>query len=93
MFDPKIKAISIFERQWIRRKAEIDFRCFRNLKDKDVFSKSDPLCVVGIKETANGAFSEIGRTECVQNCLSPEFATKIRVKYKFERVQILLFEL
>jgi hypothetical protein len=51
------------------------------------------MCVVSMKESADGVYREIGRTECVMNCLNPEFATKIRVKYKFERVQYMIFDL
>ena len=34
-------------------------RCFRNLRDKDVFSKSDPMCVLFMQEFAGQNFTEV----------------------------------
>uniref|UniRef100_A0A914Y8A0 Copine-3 n=1 Tax=Panagrolaimus superbus TaxID=310955 RepID=A0A914Y8A0_9BILA len=68
----------------------------KNLKDRDVFSKSDPLCVIfeafhsadaGLKH------GERGRTECVKNCLNPEWNTKIILDYMFEERQRMKFEI
>uniref|UniRef100_A0A7E4V1A0 Copine-3 n=1 Tax=Panagrellus redivivus TaxID=6233 RepID=A0A7E4V1A0_PANRE len=69
----------------------------KNLKDRDVFSKSDPLCVVFenvmSKTTNKSTFGEIGRTECVKNCLNPEWNRKILVEYFFEERQQMKFEI
>ncbi|XP_039005230.1 protein BONZAI 1-like isoform X2 [Hibiscus syriacus] len=61
-----------------------------NLRDRDVFSKSDPMVVVYIQER-NGAFTEVFRTEVVLNSLNPTWITKYTITYQFEIVQILLF--
>ncbi|KAI7730185.1 hypothetical protein M8C21_022738 [Ambrosia artemisiifolia] len=61
-----------------------------NLRDRDVFSKSDPIAVVYIKGK-DGSLQELGRTEVVLNSLNPQWITKIKVTYCFEMVQTLLF--
>ncbi|EPB72954.1 C2 domain protein [Ancylostoma ceylanicum] len=65
------------------------------LRDKDVFSKSDPMCVVSQfvgRLTGNGQWKECGRTERLQNTLNPEWATQIRIEYFFEEKQTMKFE-
>ena len=66
----------------------------RNLANKDVLSKSDPLVVVSLeKRTGNSSkYEEIGRTEVVENNLNPDFTTAIKVPYYFEELQRLKFE-
>ncbi len=60
----------------------------------DVFSKSDPMCVVWLKDTvSNGIYREIGRTECLMNTLNPEWSKKITITYFFEENQMMRFEL
>ncbi|XP_022771115.1 protein BONZAI 2-like isoform X2 [Durio zibethinus] len=61
-----------------------------NLRDRDVFSKSDPMLVVYIKDI-DGAIAEVFRTEVVLNSLSPTWITKYTITYHFEVVQTLLF--
>ncbi|KAK8710810.1 hypothetical protein V6N13_146119 [Hibiscus sabdariffa] len=61
-----------------------------NLRDRDVFSKSDPMVVVYIQER-DGSFTEVFRTEVVLNSLNPTWITKYTITYQFEIVQILLF--
>ncbi|XWS51511.1 hypothetical protein CRYUN_Cryun12cG0182100 [Craigia yunnanensis] len=61
-----------------------------NLRDRDVFSKSDPMVVVYIKER-DGAITEVFRTEVVLNSLNPTWITKYTITYHFEVVQTLLF--
>uniref|UniRef100_A0A4W3HY66 Copine-3 n=1 Tax=Callorhinchus milii TaxID=7868 RepID=A0A4W3HY66_CALMI len=70
-------------------KVELSISCL-NLLDKDVGSKSDPLCAVLMNTTGN-YWVEIGRTERVQNCLDPKFSKKILVDYYFEQIQKLKF--
>ncbi len=45
---------------------ELSMKC-SNLSDKDLFSKSDPICVLFLKKA--GQWYEIGRTEVIQVCL------------------------
>jgi len=66
--------------------------CCRNLADMDVFSKSDPMCVMYQKQYANSEFREVGRTEIVWNNLNPNFVKKFVIDYFFEEAQKLRFE-
>ncbi|XP_041096079.1 copine-1 [Polyodon spathula] len=70
-------------------KVELSISC-QNLIDKDVGSKSDPLCVL-LQSTGEDKWVELDRTEKVKNCQSPEFSKKLRVDYFFEKVQKLKF--
>uniref|UniRef100_A0A3P8XAS3 Copine-3 n=1 Tax=Esox lucius TaxID=8010 RepID=A0A3P8XAS3_ESOLU len=70
-------------------KVELTVSC-ENLLDKDIGSKSDPLCVL-LMNTSGSQWYEVGRTEKVQNCLAPKFAKKFIVDYYFEIVQKLKF--
>ncbi|KAK2158060.1 hypothetical protein LSH36_178g05059 [Paralvinella palmiformis] len=65
----------------------------RNLKDRDTFSKSDPMCVLFMKSIGSNNFLEVGRTEMIKDCLNPEFVKKFNVDYFFEELQKLKFEL
>ena len=65
-----------------------------NLRDMDVFSKSDPMCVVYVEPFgATGTWKEILRTECVKNSLNPQFTRKVQISYCFEEQQYLKFEM
>nr|XP_020464521.1 copine-3 isoform X1 [Monopterus albus] len=70
-------------------KVELTVSC-ENLLDKDVGSKSDPLCVL-LMDSSKSQWYEVARTEKVQNCLNPKFAKKLVVDYYFEIVQKLKF--
>ncbi|XP_063489737.1 copine-1 isoform X10 [Symphalangus syndactylus] len=61
-----------------------------HLIDKDIGSKSDPLCVL-LQDVGGGSWAELGRTERVQNCSSPEFSKTLQLEYHFETVQKLRF--
>ena len=60
----------------------------KNLRDMDVMSKSDPMCVVYIQPFGSNASQEVLRTECIQNNLNPQFTRKdillFRAATKFE---------
>ncbi|XP_047206212.1 copine-3 isoform X1 [Girardinichthys multiradiatus] len=70
-------------------KVELTVSC-ENLLDTDIGSKSDPLCVL-LMCSSDSQWYEVGRTEKVQNCLSPKFAHKFVIDYYFEIVQKLKF--
>ncbi|XP_014674843.1 PREDICTED: copine-8-like [Priapulus caudatus] len=72
-------------------KVELSISC-RNLVDMDVFSKSDPMVVLYIKEFGSQTFKEVGRTETINDNLNPDFAKKFIVDYFFEESQKLKFE-
>ena len=60
-----------------------------NLADTDLMSKSDPLCVLFIKN--NNSWMEFGRTEKITDSLSPAWLKKFVIDYKFEQRQMLKF--
>uniref|UniRef100_A0A3B3CKQ9 Copine-3 n=1 Tax=Oryzias melastigma TaxID=30732 RepID=A0A3B3CKQ9_ORYME len=70
-------------------KVELSVSC-DHLMDKDIGSKSDPLCVL-LMSGADSRWYEVGRSEQVQNCLSPRFSKKFVIDYFFEVVQKLKF--
>uniref|UniRef100_A0A668ASY2 Copine-3 n=1 Tax=Myripristis murdjan TaxID=586833 RepID=A0A668ASY2_9TELE len=70
-------------------KVELTVSC-ENLLDKDIGSKSDPLCVL-LMNSSESKWYELARTEKVQNCLNPKFAKKFVIDYYFEIVQKLKF--
>lgn len=53
------------------------FLVHRNLLDCDVFSKSDPMCVVFYKSPEIPEWKEICRTETIDNNLNPNFSKKV----------------
>nr|XP_033770763.1 copine-1-like isoform X3 [Geotrypetes seraphini]XP_033770764.1 copine-1-like isoform X3 [Geotrypetes seraphini]XP_033770765.1 copine-1-like isoform X3 [Geotrypetes seraphini]XP_033770766.1 copine-1-like isoform X3 [Geotrypetes seraphini]XP_033770767.1 copine-1-like isoform X3 [Geotrypetes seraphini] len=70
-------------------KVQLSISC-ENLLDKDVGSKSDPLCVV-LQSLGDGQWAELDRTERINNCQKPEFSKKPIIDYYFEKVQKLKF--
>lgn len=57
-------------------------------------SKSDPMCVMYVQRAGyQGAWQEHARTETINNSLNPQFATKIKIGYRFEEHQKLLFKI
>lgn len=72
-------------------KVEISIAC-RSLKDKDVFSKSDPMCRLEMKSMGQDIFHEVGRTEVLKDTLNPDFAKKFILDYYFEELQKLRFQ-
>ena len=67
----------------------------KNLRDMDIFSKSDPMCVIYVQPFGSnpGTWKEILRTECVKNTLHPKFTRKLQISYYFEEQQNLKFEM
>nr|XP_034980263.1 copine-1 isoform X2 [Zootoca vivipara] len=70
-------------------KVELSISC-NNLLDKDVGSKSDPLCVL-LQDVGGNQWSELDRTEKIKNCQNPQFSKKLQIDYYFEKVQKLKF--
>uniref|UniRef100_A0A8C6RUW5 Copine-3 n=1 Tax=Nannospalax galili TaxID=1026970 RepID=A0A8C6RUW5_NANGA len=56
-----------------------------HLIDKDIGSKSDPLCIL-LQDMGGGTWAER-----VQNCSSPGFSRTLQIEYHFETVQKLCF--
>ncbi|XP_039211093.1 copine-9 isoform X1 [Crotalus tigris] len=73
-------------------KVELTVSC-RNLLDMDTFSKSDPVVILYIQETADKEWREFGRTEVIDNTLNPDFVRKFVLDYYFEEKQNLRFDI
>ncbi|XP_037031089.1 copine-8-like [Bradysia coprophila] len=70
---------------------EMTLSC-RNLTNMDVMSKSDPFCIVFMKESHQDRYFEVGRTEPIDDNLSPEWVKKFILNYNFETIQKIRFE-
>ncbi|NWT05053.1 CPNE1 protein, partial [Mionectes macconnelli] len=70
-------------------RVELAVSC-RSLLDRDLRSRSDPLCVL-LQDVGGGRWAELDRTERIKNCQDPEFSKKLVVDYYFEKVQKLKF--
>lgn len=70
---------------------EIYVSC-RNLKDLDVFSKSDPYLRVSFSRDYTAQMKPIGKTETIKNNLNPNFLKSFQLEYVFESRQDILFE-
>lgn len=70
---------------------EMTLSC-RNLTNMDVMSKSDPFCIVKMKESWQNDFFEVDRTEAIDDNLSPEWVKKLILNYNFETIQKVRFE-
>lgn len=70
---------------------EMTISC-KNLLNRDITSKSDPFCIVRMKESWQETFVEVGRTETILDNLSPEWVKKFLINYSFETIQRMSFE-
>jgi len=72
---------------------EISVRC-EELVNRDLTSKSDPTCVLFVQRSGKpGDWAEFGRTEKIQDSLSPRWGKKFVMDYKFEERQLLKFSI
>ncbi len=69
---------------------ELSVRC-ENLADKDLLSKSDPICVMFIQGPTK-KWHELGRTEMIKDNLNPSWEKRFVVDYNFETRQLVKFE-
>jgi len=67
---------------------ELSVSC-QNLADTDIMSKSDPVCVLFVKNQSS--WTEFDRTERIADNLSPSWTKKFVIDYKFEERQMLRF--
>ncbi|XP_031628974.1 copine-8-like [Contarinia nasturtii] len=65
----------------------------RNLKNTDILSKSDPYCLISMKESWQDNFHQIAKTETIQDTLNPEWVKKVILNYNFESIQKIRFEI
>ncbi|KAL5255578.1 hypothetical protein ACHWQZ_G010974 [Mnemiopsis leidyi] len=70
----------------MKQKVQLTLSC-TGLRDADIFSKSDPL--VTVFDDFN---NELGRTECIDNELNPNFKEKITLEYDPYEEQKLIFK-
>ena len=68
---------------------ELSVKC-TDLADKDLMSKSDPICVLFMQK--QGQWYEIGRTEMIKDSLNPSWEKRFIVDYSFEERQMMRFE-
>jgi hypothetical protein len=68
---------------------ELSVSCIK-LKDADMMSKSDPVCVMF--EKRSGRWEESGRTEMINNCHSPRWLKKFTLSYNPQATQEVKFE-
>ena len=65
---------------------ELSVRC-SNLKDCDVFSKSDPVAIIFVKQKGSQQWTESWRSEMVLNDLNPSWKNTFIHEYRFEENQ------
>ncbi|KAK7483323.1 hypothetical protein BaRGS_00025490 [Batillaria attramentaria] len=70
------------------RTVELLISC-RNLADLDVFTKTDPMCVLFVKQF--GQWKEYGRTEASRDTLNPRFVESFLMEYDPTVQQQLMF--
>lgn len=63
----------------------------KKLKDVDIVTVSDPICVLFTFDNAKQQWTEFGRTEVIWNNLNPEWITFFTIMYVFEIKQELKF--
>ncbi|KAK8870717.1 hypothetical protein M9Y10_008604 [Tritrichomonas musculus] len=63
----------------------------KKLKNVDIVTVSDPICVLFTFDTSKQKWVEFGRTEVIWNNLNPEWVTFFTVMYVFEIKQPLKF--
>ena len=73
-------------------KIQIFISC-RKLKDLDILSKSDPVCVMFLKDSKSNSWQRLGETEMMLNNLNPDFTKSFTIDYYFEKQQDIKFEL
>ncbi|XP_023560983.1 copine-7 isoform X4 [Octodon degus] len=71
-------------------KVELRLSC-RHLLDRDPLTKSDPSVAL-LQPSAQGRWTQVGRTEVVRSSLNPVFSKVFTIDYCFEEVQRLRFE-
>ena len=72
----------------LKSRVQVFIKC-ADLKDVEVFSKSDPF--VEVYDKKNNHLSIIGKTEVIWDTLNPKFTTCIEMDYYFEVEKFLCF--
>ncbi|XP_018013804.1 copine-8 isoform X2 [Hyalella azteca] len=65
----------------------------KKLRDADLTSKSDPVCVLYWKDIHKNSLHELARTEKIIDSLEPCWVQKFDVDYRFEERQVLQFHI
>ena len=65
----------------------------RKLKDLDLLSKSDPICILSEYNEKTKQWVRLGQTEQIKDDLNPDFKTRFNVNYFFEKKQQLKFQM
>jgi hypothetical protein len=77
-------------KQSLFSKVELFFSA-RNLKNKDLLSKSDPYLLIQL-EDSNQSYFEVARTSKRKNTLNPNWRETITLDFYFEMCQNILFQ-
>ena len=75
---------------YLSMKVEV-FISARDLKNSDTFSKSDPYCVLSLQAPGTTNYSNIDKTEVIQNNLNPNWTKTFTLDFYFEAKQNLKF--
>ncbi|WAR25868.1 CPNE8-like protein [Mya arenaria] len=70
----------------IYKAPESTLRLTKGLRDRDTFSKSDPMCVLHTWDIKSKTFHEFGRTEMIKDTLNPDFVKKFDVDSPTQRL-------
>uniref|UniRef100_A0A914USU4 Copine-3 n=1 Tax=Plectus sambesii TaxID=2011161 RepID=A0A914USU4_9BILA len=73
-------------------RVELSIKC-RDLPNMDLFSLTDPICILYIEDPIAKKWLEYGRTERIDNNLNPDFLKRFEIDYFFEEKQLMRFEL
>lgn len=71
---------------------ELTISC-RNLVKTHILGKTDPYCIVSIRKPWDDKYTEVARTEVIDNTQNPQWLKKIKVEYYFEAKQYVRFEI
>lgn len=86
---PGVRSMTTSSRNLPTTVVEVSIKA-EGLANKDLLSKSDPVCIVSQK--VNNDWVELDRTEVVKNSVNPDWVKKFVVNYSFEERQPLMFE-
>lgn len=80
MRDSVSKSVTTREQHSLR--CEI-FVSATNLTDLDVFTLSDPICMLKMRQGNNLGYTHVGQTEVIDNNLNPKWVKNFSIDYIF----------
>jgi hypothetical protein len=64
----------------------------KNLPNLDITSKTDPYCILSIRDGKKGAKTRVGISEVKMDTLNPEWTSDFQVTYHFENIQMVTID-